>query len=54
MEPSDFELLAKWQAGDTSAGNHLFERHFVAAHMMHVTLPDLDLSQPLVLRAGGF
>ena len=33
---------------------HLFERHFVTAHMMHVTLPDLDLKQPLVLRAGGF
>jgi peptidoglycan/xylan/chitin deacetylase (PgdA/CDA1 family) len=34
--------------------NHLFERHFVAAHIMPVSLPQLDLNRPLVLRAGGF
>jgi peptidoglycan/xylan/chitin deacetylase (PgdA/CDA1 family) len=34
--------------------DHLFERHFVAAHIMPASLPHLDLNQPLVLRAGGF
>jgi hypothetical protein len=33
---------------------HLFERHFVAAPIMPVSLPHLDLNQPVVLRAGGF
>ncbi|HKY72137.1 MAG TPA: polysaccharide deacetylase family protein [Nitrospira sp.] len=33
---------------------HLFERHFVTAHLMHASLPQLDLNQALVLRAGGF
>jgi peptidoglycan-N-acetylglucosamine deacetylase len=55
--------MSKWNRMGMRPGNislvealleHLFERHFVAAHMMHVTLPDLDLEQPLVLRAGGF
>lgn len=34
--------------------DYLFERHFVAAHLMPASLPQLDLSRPLVLRAGGF
>ena len=34
--------------------DHLFERHFVAAHIMPASIPDLDLNEPLVLRAGGF
>ena len=33
---------------------YLFERHFVAAPIMPVSLPHLDLNQPVVLRAGGF
>ncbi|MCR9160142.1 MAG: RNA polymerase sigma factor [Nannocystaceae bacterium] len=27
-EPSDFELLEQWRAGDRAAGNTLFSRHF--------------------------
>ena len=33
---------------------HLFERRFVTANIMHASLPHLDLSRPLVLRAGSF
>jgi len=33
---------------------HLFERRFVAANLMHASLPHLDLIRPVVLRAGGF
>jgi hypothetical protein len=32
---------------------YLFERHFVAAHIMHTSSPELDLRRPLILRAGG-
>ena len=55
--------MSKWNRRGMRPGNislvealldHLFERHFVAAQMMHVTLPHLDLNQPLVLRAGSF
>jgi peptidoglycan-N-acetylglucosamine deacetylase len=55
--------MSKWNRMGMRPGNialveslldHLFERHFVAAHMTHVSLPHLDLNQPLVLRAGGF
>jgi RNA polymerase sigma factor (sigma-70 family) len=28
--PTDFELLDAWKAGDSEAGNALFERHFAA------------------------
>jgi RNA polymerase sigma-70 factor (ECF subfamily) len=28
MGPSDFDLLESWRAGDTTAGNDLFQRHF--------------------------
>ena len=28
MEPSDGDLLARWQAGDQTAGQDLFQRHF--------------------------
>lgn len=34
--------------------DHLFERHFVSAHIMPLSLPELDLTRPVVLRAGGF
>lgn len=34
--------------------DHLFERHFVPAHIMPSSVPQLDLSRPVVLRAGGF
>jgi peptidoglycan/xylan/chitin deacetylase (PgdA/CDA1 family) len=34
--------------------DHLFERHFVPAHIMPLSLPELDLTRPVVLRAGGF
>ena len=34
--------------------DHLLERQFVAASLMDASLPHLDLTQPLVLRAGGF
>ena len=33
---------------------HLFERHFVTAPLVHASFPQLDLSRPLVLRAGSF
>ena len=33
---------------------HLFERRFVAANIMHASLPHLDLIHPVVLRAGSF
>lgn len=55
--------MSKWNRMGMRPGNislvealldHLFERHFVAAHMMQVTLPHLDFNQSLVLRAGGF
>lgn len=55
--------MSKWNRMGMRPGNlslvedllqHLFERHFVAAHIMHASLPQLDLSQALVLRAGGF
>ena len=32
MEPSDFELLAAWGAGDRTAGSALFARHFDAVY----------------------
>src|ERR1700733_111478 len=28
MEPSDGELLERWQAGDTASGEALFERYY--------------------------
>ncbi|HEX6950329.1 MAG TPA: polysaccharide deacetylase family protein [Nitrospira sp.] len=34
--------------------DYLFCRDFVPAHIMHATVPQLDLRQPVVLRAGGF
>src|SRR5689334_3409253 len=34
--------------------NYLFRRGFVPSHMLHATVPQLDLRQPVVLRAGGF
>ena len=33
---------------------HLFERRFVAANIMHASMPHLDLIRPVVLRAGSF
>lgn len=33
---------------------HLFERRFVAANLLHASLPHLDLIRPVVLRAGSF
>jgi hypothetical protein len=33
---------------------HLFARRFVPAPVMHASSPLLDLSLPLVLRAGSF
>ncbi len=32
MEPSDFELLDAWRAGDREAGATLFDRHFSAMY----------------------
>lgn len=55
--------MSRWNRMGMRPGNialvealldHLFERHFVADQMVHVTLSHLDLNQPLVLRAGGF
>ena len=34
--------------------DYLFRRDFVPAHIMHATVPELDLAQPVVLRAGSF
>jgi hypothetical protein len=34
--------------------DHLFERHFVPAHIMPLSLPELDLTRSVVLRAGSF
>ena len=34
--------------------DYLLCRDFVPAHIMHATAPQLDLRQPVVLRAGGF
>jgi hypothetical protein len=34
--------------------DHLFARRFAAAHITHASAPALDLSRPLVLRAGSF
>jgi hypothetical protein len=57
------KTMSKWNRMGMGPGNlsliedlleHLFERHFVAAHIMHASAPHLDLKQPLVLRAGGF
>jgi peptidoglycan-N-acetylglucosamine deacetylase len=54
--------MSKWNRRGMGPGNlalvealldHLFERHFVAAHMTHLSAPHLDLKQPLVLRAGS-
>ena len=33
---------------------HLFERCFVAANILHASMPHLDLIRPVVLRAGSF
>jgi len=33
---------------------HLFERRFVAANIMHASMSHLDLIRPIVLRAGSF
>jgi len=33
---------------------YLIERHFVPAHIMHGSPPQLDLTRSVVLRAGGF
>ena len=55
--------MSRWNRMGMRPGNlslvedlleYLFERHFVAAHMMHASLPRLDLIHPVVLRAGGF
>jgi hypothetical protein len=55
--------MSKWNRMGMGPGNlplieslleHLFERHFVAAHIMPAALPHLDLIRPVVLRAGGF
>jgi peptidoglycan-N-acetylglucosamine deacetylase len=55
--------MSKWNRMGMGPGNlslienlleHLFERHFVAAHIMPAALPHLDLVRPVVLRAGGF
>ena len=54
--------MSRWNRMGMRPGNltlvedlleHLFERHFVAAHIMHASSPELDLSRPLILRAGG-
>ena len=54
--------MSKWNRMGMRPGNlslveelleHLFERHFVAAQFIQAPLPLLDLSRPLVLRAGG-
>ncbi len=34
--------------------DYLFRSDFVPAHIMHATVPHLDLREPVVLRAGGF
>ena len=55
--------MSKWNRMGMGPGNlsliedlldHLFERHYVAAHIMPAAAPHLDLIHPLVLRAGGF
>lgn len=55
--------MSKWNRMGMGPGNlslvedlleHLFKRHFVAAHIMHASLPHLDLIRPIVLRAGGY
>jgi peptidoglycan-N-acetylglucosamine deacetylase len=55
--------MSRWNRMGMRPGNlslienlleHLFERHFVAAHIMPAALPHLDLVRPVVLRAGGF
>ena len=57
------KTMSKWNRMGMRPGNlslvehlldHLSERQFVAAPLMHASLPHLDLTQPLVLRAGGF
>ncbi len=54
--------MSKWNRMGMGPGNlslvedllkHLFERHFVAAPLVHASFPQLDLSRPLVLRAGS-
>ena len=47
MRPENLSLVANLL-------EHLFEQHFVAAPIVHTSLPHLDLNRPLVLRAGGF
>lgn len=52
-DPTDFELLAGWRAGDNAAGTQLFERHFSAifgffrSKLEHVAE---DLTQETLLR----
>jgi hypothetical protein len=54
--------MSRWNRMGMRPGNltlvedlleYLFERHFVAAHIMHTSSPELDLRRPLILRAGG-
>ena len=55
--------MSKWNRMGMRPGNlslvedlidHLFERHFVAAPMIDASSSELDLTEPLVLRAEGF
>ena len=55
--------MSKWNRMGMRPGNlalvedlidHLFERHFVAAPMTDASSSELDLTEPLVLRAEGF
>jgi peptidoglycan/xylan/chitin deacetylase (PgdA/CDA1 family) len=54
--------MSRWNRMGMRPGNltlvedlleHLFERDFVAAHITNASSPELDLSPPLILRAGG-
>lgn len=38
----DFELLERWRAGDATAGNQLFEKHFDAVHRFFVNKAPSD------------
>lgn len=56
------KTMSKWNRMGMRPGNmalvedlldHLFEQHFVAAPIIHASSSELDLSESLVLRAGG-
>lgn len=47
-EPSDLELLQRWQAGDRECGSRLFNRHFDAVHRFFAAKVEAQVVADLV------